>query len=116
MRIRGFILGVLLLVLVGWCVVSETMKQTQARYALAEAARSEEELLKNLEKLKAREENLLQPARLVALAKELKLDVANLVTVPPGGASQSEMANGSHWGETADGHEGGIRMSAANYP
>jgi hypothetical protein len=109
---------VLLLALVGWCVVHETMKQTQARYALAEAARTEEELLKRLEKLKAREESLLQPARLAAIAKELKLEVANLGTVPPADNARprSAMAAGSRRNDGAGGGgEGGVRVAAANH-
>ncbi|MDR1613780.1 MAG: hypothetical protein LBT97_13505 [Planctomycetota bacterium] len=80
---RGFILGVLLLTLIGWCMVHETIKQTRARYELAEEARRETEMLKRLEKLRAEEESLLQPTRLAKLAKELKLDVASLSTTPP---------------------------------
>ncbi len=79
---RGFVLGVFLLALVGWCMVHETMKQTQARYALAEAAKKESDLAKRLEKLHAKEESLKQPMRLATLAKELKLDVINLAVMP----------------------------------
>lgn len=80
---RGFILGVFLLALVGWCMVHETMKQTHARYELAESARREAEMAKRLEKLLAYEESLKQPARLAAMARELKLDVVNLVAIGP---------------------------------
>lgn len=79
---RGFVLGVFLLALVGWCMVHETMKQTQARYALADAAQKESEIAKRLEKLRAKEESLKQPSRLATLAKELKLDVINLAVMP----------------------------------
>ncbi len=82
-QIRAFILGVLLLALVGWCMVFETMKQTQARYILAEVQRQEEEMEKRLEKLRAKEESLMQPARLASLAKQLNLDLVNLATLPP---------------------------------
>lgn len=63
-------------------MVHETMKQTQARYALAEAAQKESELAKRLEKLRAQEESLKQPSRLATLARELKLDVINLAVMP----------------------------------
>jgi hypothetical protein len=86
---RGFVLGVFLLALVGWCMVHETMKQTQARYALAEAAQKESELAKGLEKLRVKEESLKQPSRLATLAKELKLDVINLAVMPADDSSAS---------------------------
>ena len=118
MRIRGFILGVFLLALVGWCVVFETMKQTQARYALAEAARNEDEVKKRLEKLRAAEEGLMRPARLAAVARDLKLDVANLGVLPQDQKTRlrSRMAAGNRWDEFTGNGENGVRVATANRP
>lgn len=68
--------------LVGWCMVHETIRQTRSRYELAEIARQETEIKKRLEKLRAHEESLLQPARLATFAKELKLDLTNIAIMP----------------------------------
>ena len=115
MRIRGFVLGVVLLALVGWCVVFETMKQTQARYALAEAARNEDDLKKRLEKLRAVEGGLMRPARLAAIAKDLKLDVANLGVMPQERMARlrSQTATGNRWDVVG---ENGVRVAAAKRP
>lgn len=115
MRIRGFILGVSLLALVGWCMVFESIKQTRARYTLAEIDRRETELKQRLEKLKAREESLLQPARLSILARELKLDAASLGVVPP---PESELGGKAVLRRPGDFfHSGGertLQMASAN--
>lgn len=78
MSIRGFVLGVALLALVGWCMVEESFKQTQARYQLAELAKREDEVKKRLGVLRAREEELRSPSRLAALVRKKKLDMVAL--------------------------------------
>lgn len=84
MRIRGFVLGVALLALVGWCMIQESIKQTRARYELADIARREGEIGNTLEKLRAEEDALRSPARLAALIKEKNLRLRFLGTsVPP---------------------------------
>ncbi|MDR1520718.1 MAG: hypothetical protein LBU23_11370 [Planctomycetota bacterium] len=70
MGIRGFVLGVALVALVGWCMVQETFKQTWARYDLAELARREDDIRKRMEKLRADEIALCSPNRLGALVRE----------------------------------------------
>lgn len=106
MRIRAFIFGVLLLAFVGWCIVHETMKQTRARYELAEAARREAELAQRLEKLRAKELGLLQPGRLSNMARVMNLDVVALGTKPGPGMESREgggrMAVQRRPGEVAD--------------
>lgn len=81
--IRAFILGVVLLALVGWCMVQESIAQTQARYRLAELARREDELRKRLAKLRTAEESLKRPARLTALIRERKMDLVSLGSAEP---------------------------------
>lgn len=90
MSIHGFVLGVALLALVGWCMVEESFKQTQARYKLAELAKREDELKKRLGVLRAKEEEMRSPVRLAALIREQKLDLISLGTVKP--ARADEMA------------------------
>lgn len=77
-KIRGFVLGVVLLALVGWCMVQESFKQTQARYRLAELGRTEDEAKKRLGKLRTKEQELRSPASLMALAHENRLKLLSL--------------------------------------
>ena len=51
-------------------MVQESIRQTQARYRLAELAVREKEVKKNLENLRAEEQALRSPARLAMLARE----------------------------------------------
>ncbi|MCL2000106.1 MAG: hypothetical protein FWG74_01610 [Planctomycetes bacterium] len=83
MSIRGFVLGVILLALVAWCMVRETFKQTRARYELAGLSRRENELKNGLEKLRAREESLRSPVRLAAMVQEKKLPLVFLSSARP---------------------------------
>ena len=83
LSIRGFVLGVVLLALVGWCMVQESFKQTQARYRLAELSRYEDEAKKQLAKLRAKEEELRSPAHLARLVREKRLDVVALGRAMP---------------------------------
>ncbi len=83
MNIRGFVLGVVLLAAVGWCMVQETVKQTQARYELAELARVEEESRRRLAILRTEEQELRSPARLARLVREKRLDLVFLGSAMP---------------------------------
>lgn len=83
MRIHGYVLGVILLAAVGWCMVQESIKQTSARYTLAELARKEDDAKKRLEKLRTTEEALRSPARLAMLVRERKLDLVALGSAKP---------------------------------
>lgn len=83
MSIRAFVLGVVLLALVGWCMVQESIMQTQSRYRLAELARREDELRKRLAKLRTAEESLKRPARLTALIRERKMELVSLGSAEP---------------------------------
>lgn len=67
--------------LVGWCMVEESFKQTQARYQLAELAKKEDEMKKRLGVLRAKEEELRSPARLAALIRARKLDMVALGSI-----------------------------------
>ncbi len=90
MTIRGFILGVLLVALVGWCMVQESIIQTRARYELAELSRREQQLRVDLDKLLAEEQNLRSPFRLTALLREKKLDLVALSSATPNGAGLAQ--------------------------
>ncbi|MCD8349190.1 MAG: hypothetical protein LUC93_01080 [Planctomycetaceae bacterium] len=81
--IRGFVLGVVLLAAVGWCMVQESIKQTQARYELAELARREDDVKKRLDKLRAKEQELRSPTRLASLVREHRLNLVALGTTEP---------------------------------
>lgn len=83
MKIRGFVLGVILLAAVGWCMVQESIKQTQARYELAELAKREDDVKKRLVKLRAQEQELRSPTRLAALVREQRLNLVALGTTDP---------------------------------
>ncbi len=83
MSIHGFVLGVILLALVGWCMVQESFKQTRSRYELADLARREEEVRDSLAKLRAEEEALRSPARLATLVRERKLPLVSLGSALP---------------------------------
>lgn len=83
MHIRGFVLGVALLASVGWCTVQECIKQTRARYRLAELARREDESEKRLERLRAREATLRSPARLAAFVRKNGSGLVALGPLPP---------------------------------
>lgn len=97
-------------------MVHESIKQTRARYTLAEMARKESDMRKRLEKLRAHEESLLQPPRLSAMAKELSLDVASLGTVPPEESGRGgKAASRRRPGEYADPDEGKpLQMASAD--
>lgn len=83
MGIRGFILGVMLLALTGWCMIQETFKQTQARYKLAEISRREDAAHKRLETLHAEEQSLRSPAHLTKAIRENKMRLASLSASMP---------------------------------
>lgn len=89
LRIRGFVLGVFLVALVGWCIVHEVIVQTQARYLLADLARHEKTVKNRIEKLKAEEEALLRPDRLAKKNRELRLNYTALRTMPPAGIDRA---------------------------
>lgn len=104
MRIQGYVLGVVLLAVVGWCMVQETIAQTQARYRLADLSRREEEVRKRLEKLQAKEESLRSPARLAMLVREKKMNLVALGSVQPESPSWASMQRetGRRPGEVLD--------------
>lgn len=90
MYIRGYVLGVILLALVGWCMVQESIKQTQSRYRLAELSRRESDVKKRLDKLRAKEGTLRSPARLAMLIRDKKMDLVALGSVQPSSSSWEE--------------------------
>lgn len=83
LRIRGFVLGVMLLAAVGWCMVQESIKQTQARYELAELLRREQSAKQRLERLRTEEQELRSPGRLAALVREQRLKLVVLGSAEP---------------------------------
>ena len=83
-------LGVVLLALVGWCMVQETVGQTRSRYRLAELSRREEQARKRLEKLQTEENTLRSPARLAELVRKNKMDLVALGSVQPSSPSWEE--------------------------
>lgn len=78
MRVRGFVLGVVLVAAVGLCMVQESMIQTRARYTLAELSRREAELQKSLERLRAQEESLRGHAYLAEMLRKKKMELVAL--------------------------------------
>ena len=70
MRIRTFILFMMLLAVLGLATVQEAAKQTRIRYRLAELAREEEQMRARVAKLAAEEARLSEPKRLERLAAE----------------------------------------------
>ena len=95
MSIRGFVLGVVLIAVVGWCMVEETVAQTRARYRLAEMAQREDEVRKRLAKLQTQEEALRSPVRLARLVREHKMQLVSLGSArPDSGAKAAERRPG----------------------
>lgn len=72
-----------MLAVVGWCMVQETIKQTQARYTLAELVRREEAAKQRLDRLRAVEHELRSPARLSAFVREKRLKLVVLGSAKP---------------------------------
>lgn len=112
MNIRGFVLGVILLALVGWCMVQETVKQTQARYELAELSRVEEEAGKRLAVLRTEEQELRSPARLAALVREKGMTFVSLGSAMP--AALDELAAARRPGEVFEDGFGGEAPDAVD--
>lgn len=83
LSIRGFVLGVVLLAVVGWCMVQESVKQTRARYELAELLRREDTAKRRLDKLRTVEQELRSPARLAGLVREKHLRLVVLGSAKP---------------------------------
>lgn len=83
LSIRGFVLGVMLLAAVGWCMVQESVKQTQARYELAELNRREQAAKQRLERLRTEEQELRSPGRLAAIVREKQLKLVVLGSAKP---------------------------------
>lgn len=83
MSIRGFVLGVVLLALVGLCILQESFKQTQARYRLAELTRNESEIKKRIGMLRTQEEELRSPLHLSVLARNTCPDLVALGSATP---------------------------------
>ncbi len=99
MSIRAFVLGVVLLAAVGWCMVQESVKQTRARYDLAELARKESEARQRLDCLRAEEQELRSPARLAALVREKRMNFVALGSAMP---SDAAVARSRRPGEVLD--------------
>lgn len=99
LSIRAFVLGVVLLAAVGWCMVQESVRQTQARYDLAELAREEVEARQRLESLRTEEQELRSPARLAALVREKRLKFVALGSAMP---ENVDVASGRRPGEVLD--------------
>lgn len=81
--VRAFVLGVILLALVGVCTVRETNRQIQARYALEGLARRADEAEKLLARLRAEEQSLRSPARLAELVRDRRLSLYALAHSMP---------------------------------
>jgi hypothetical protein len=89
-------------------MVQEAIKQTQARYELAELARREDEVKKRLDKLRAREQELRSPARLASLVRERRLNLVAMGTTEPLPApSRTGRKPGEAMDETAKRQEAG---------
>ena len=80
---RVFVLGVMLVAAVGWCMVQETIKQVRARYELADLTRREKEARETLEKLRTEEDSLRSPARIASLVREKRLKLVSLGRAEP---------------------------------
>lgn len=65
-------------------MVQESIRQTQARYELADLSRREEEARRKLDALRAEEQELRSPARLAALVREKRLKLVFLGSAMPG--------------------------------
>jgi cell division protein FtsB len=81
--VRAFVLGMVLLAIVGVCTVRETNKQIQARYELEQLTRREDEAKKRLARLRTDEQALRSPARLAKLVRDKRLDVYALPHAAP---------------------------------
>lgn len=73
----------MLLAAVGWCMVQESVKQTQARYELAELLRKEQAAKQRLERLRTEEQELRSPGRLTALVRDKRLKLVVLGSAKP---------------------------------
>ena len=85
MSIKGFVLGVALLALVGWCMIHESVRQKQSRYRMAELAQRQDAIERTLEHLRVREDELRASHRLHALLRKHKLKLTQLGTAEPRG-------------------------------
>ncbi len=83
LSIRAFVLGVALLALISWCMVRESVKQTEARYRLAELARLEDEVQKRLDQLRAVEQELRSSTRLANVIREKKMQFVVIGSTSP---------------------------------
>ena len=82
MKVRTYILFVILFALLGLCTVHAVVKQTQARYQMAELVAREEALNQELIRLRDVELEMLQnPERLKQLNQELNLGLRPLLSV-----------------------------------
>ena len=81
--VRGFVLGVLLLAIVGVCTVRETNKQIQSRYELDQLTRREDEMKQRIARLHTDEQALRSPARLARLVRDKRMDLYALSSVAP---------------------------------
>jgi len=82
MPLRTYFLFLLLLALIGLCTVHEAMKQTRARYRLAEMLAEEERLRRDLASLKAEIAALTEPARLEDMARQSGRRFTPLLPMP----------------------------------
>ena len=73
MKIRVFLLAMLLLALVGTCVVQQSARQVRAQYALARLRFAEDQTHREIAQLRAREASLSSAARLEELNHRLAL-------------------------------------------
>ncbi|MCX7935705.1 MAG: hypothetical protein N3A66_10670, partial [Planctomycetota bacterium] len=72
----------ILLALIGLCTVHEAMKQTRARYRLAEMLAEEERLRRDLAAIKAEVAALTDPGRLEDMARQSGRNFVPLLPMP----------------------------------
>lgn len=98
MRLRAYVLFLVLTALVGLCAVHERVVETRTRYRLAELLAEEERLKEELTRLHGRTVRLASPARLEALNNELDL---HLTPMQPVAVAEDPAVEGRSvaWGE-----------------
>ncbi len=85
MRLRTYILFLLLLALIGFWTVHEAVNRTRDRYRLGRLLTQEERLREDLARIRADLAGLRSPARLEEANAALGLERAPMATLPPVG-------------------------------
>lgn len=83
MRLRTFILSLVLLTLLGLCTVRTVVRRTQVQYRLGALLVNEEQVKYDMARLKAEVAQLRDPQRLEELSREENTAYQPLQALPP---------------------------------